>query len=326
MQDEAIEGKLAQEEAANQVTNMLTVLTESIDDLTGIEKELLDNIHATETISGGVSASFNEIEEVSTKQNQAFANMGEDMASQIEQIDKVVDENSFVSRFTDNTKSVTAEAGTKVSRLSEDMSMVKGRTEEAVVSIEEFLNYTKDVEEVLESVNSISEQINLLALNASIEAARAGEHGRGFAVVAQEVGKLAEQSRDSTVQISEILSRITDKAVDLSEEINVISTSTASSSHVTHEVVSIFENLRRDSAQAADRSQSAMLQAREAKNLSDRFTQNVQTVMDLSDMSSGSVKDAMDKIIEQDAIVTAMVAKSEELNKLIQRMEHVVNS
>ena len=66
------------------------------------------------------------------------------------------------------------------------------------------------------SVNDLTQQSKLLAVNAAIEAAKAGDHGKGFAVVAQEIKRLAEQSRQATIQVGHILNdirRATDTAV-----------------------------------------------------------------------------------------------------------------
>ena len=67
-------------------------------------------------------------------------------------------------------------------------------------------------------IDSISEQTNLLSLNASIEAARAGEAGKGFAVVAGEIGSLAANSRNAAKKITEIVAQITGEIGSLSEQ------------------------------------------------------------------------------------------------------------
>lgn len=87
--------------------------------------------------------------------------------------------------------------------------------------ITELAEKTKNVTQILSSINAIADQTNLLALNAAIEAARAGEHGRGFSVVADEVRNLSTKTAQSVVQVQRVVGELTQnvsKAVTIMQQ------------------------------------------------------------------------------------------------------------
>ncbi|MDY6973620.1 MAG: methyl-accepting chemotaxis protein, partial [Thermodesulfobacteriota bacterium] len=90
----------------------------------------------------------------------------------------------------------------------EEMHRIKSQMDSIAESIVRLSEQSQAVGEIIATVDDIADQSNLLAVNASIEAARAGEHGRGFGVVAQEIRKLAEQSKQSTTAVRDILNDV----------------------------------------------------------------------------------------------------------------------
>ena len=93
---------------------------------------------------------------------------------------------------------------------NEQMHEIELAVKKSYDMIQILVKHSKEIEQVIQIINSIAEQTNLLALNAAIEAARAGEYGKGFSVVAGEVRKLSVQSVNSTKVIEDIIKKIQD--------------------------------------------------------------------------------------------------------------------
>jgi len=206
---------------------------------------------------------------------------------------------------TQNGQDVVGQARNSINQLSNDVAQVSD-------VIGSLANNTQAIGSILDTIRGISEQTNLLALNAAIEAARAGEQGRGFAVVADEVRSLASRTSDSTNEIQTMINRLQEEA---SNAVNAMQQS---------------RQLTSDGVSAADEASGALVSIAERITLISDMNTQVATATEEQSTVVNDINCNIEEINEttqRTADTAAELAdSSQELRALSQRLDSMVGT
>ncbi len=204
-------------------------------------------------------------------------------AEEMTQTAALVVQNAEVAVKAAGEASESAENGQKVILASEaQMQKLLLTMMNAVPVVEELAKNNASITEILSVIEGISEQTNLLALNAAIEAARAGEQGRGFAVVADEVRSLASRTQSSVGEIRDVIANVQKGTQAVVESITEGNQSAQSSSQQVNMAVEELQKVFESIAAISDMNNQIVKAAEEQQSVSNEVNQSVANIRDLS--------------------------------------------
>ncbi|AIY81518.1 methyl-accepting chemotaxis (MCP) signaling domain protein [Clostridium botulinum 202F] len=210
-----IDGEDEVAKVANGLNNTVFKLKEMISDISTSADEVMVvsnslSLATSESLKGNeeVSKSMQEIAAGAVTQAQGASEASIVTGELIEEINEVFKKCNHMINIVEKSSDISNSVSKGVKEAIDSIQNIAETNKLNVQETQTLLEQSKEIGQIVDVISEISEQTNLLSLNAAIEAARAGEQGKGFAIVADEVRQLAEQSANSSKKIANLISMI----------------------------------------------------------------------------------------------------------------------
>lgn len=315
----------------HELLNATMIMQENLSGTIGKVKSISDNLVETiekvtvssESSSGRakqITASMEELSLSAMSMSENVQNINLQMLEIGNCVNDISGNVDYLANSSENILLANNEA-----KINLDIIMENGqKSVESVKDISRQIRETNDsiveIDKAVELILSISEQTNLLSLNASIEAARAGELGRGFAVVAEEIRHLSEQSAEGAEMIknvSEAIVRKSKSSVQLSERVHSL---------ILHEQQSIsytrkkYEQLSEDINRSVKEIQLIAEKTEKLTEYKEKIIENVQSLSAISEENAANNEEVSSNILEIISEVQTVNENCEKMNNLAEEL------
>ena len=314
--------KLAEIKAEHEKTEEL--LMRIMDTSDKMTQQIAESAQKTASLGESMQAMKESMEEVNSGSNdtaeavQSQLNQTEEIQAMVEQVEKGTE--NIIDSMNQNKEAIAqgnANVGILVKQAEETVESGKKVTEE----LSQLDTYMSQMNSILDIINSITSQTSLLALNASIEAARAGDAGRGFAVVASEISQMAQQTKDSTVQISQLIENVSNAIQMVVEVSSSMISMIESQNETTEKTAESFTVIEKNSDNVYGQSNELAAYVTKLADANKKIIDSISTISAISEEVAAHASDTLSATESNNVIVEELAALSGQLETLAQELK-----
>ncbi|WP_425445918.1 methyl-accepting chemotaxis protein [Dethiothermospora halolimnae] len=304
------------------ISDMVVDTTKSSENVTNIAKKLESNM---ESISESLSEISNKSENINNDMLDTtnIVNEVNDLIRNLNGLSQqITAATQQITSYSSNANNITMEGKESTDIVVDEVMNMKS----SFSKVENVFNQLKQKSEkigvIVETINSISEQTSILALNAMIESSRAGEHGKGFAVVAEEIRKLADDTSSSIGKIENIVSSIQSEVdllnieIDDSDKVlNNIETSSKKSYNILDNVTEQVNNVNamiQEISSSTEEQANLMIEANSSIEKINRNSQQVQSSINNTTNFLEEVTESVNDISQTSQTLTDLAEETRE--------------
>lgn len=299
-------------------TNMIGQVDDSIKELSAISDQTTNTTHQ-------IVASIQEVASGSETQLQRALEASlaiEEMAKEIQQIDESV---FIVSKDSAKTEEDVNQGNKSIQHTIRQIEKINQSFTETRLVVHKLTERSNEIVYMATLLTKIANQTNLLALNASIEAARSGEHGKGFTVVANEVKKLAEQTKVSAKQVSQLIAQVQQESSISLQSMDDVSKEVLNGVKQINEVGTTFSNILTATRNAAKQSQAVSGLTEEIAAGSEEITTSVDTMATIAKTSTELSQNVASSSQEQLAAMEEINSSTQTLTRMVEELKKQIN-